>query len=260
MKYTLNQYIDTVNQVLNYPSITYEDIAIFLDQAIAELNTALHIQIQPITYLVRNYTNTVKTDPTVILTEEPTSSTRIPTVETEGFDYYYDTTTQTYKVKLNDTWNEYTELYGMVYDPTQVNSKVYKAIKFTDSAILWGISNVTEPTSYDLTEILPVDWITLYLIPYICFKQSVRDGNNGSLYAEEFSQGFQQLQNAYDVPNEVNLMTVAGRSTVYKDDVLKHSPNLNINVPTRAITQNMLHGRAIMPEYGNMYDNGGWGV
>lgn len=259
MKYTLSEYVTRINQTLNYPSVSYEDISLFLDQAIAELNTSLHIQIKPISVLVANYTNNVKLSPLVTLSETPTAVTKIPLEEMEGYDYYYNSSEKVYKVRTLGVWNSYPELYGIYHNPAEGISEFYKAIVFSDNAVLWGQSSNTNPTSYDLTEILPVDWITLFLIPYVCFKYSVRDGDNGTLYAEEFSQGFQQLQNAYNVPSTVKLSDVAGQKA-YTEDVKEHLNNLNINIPTRAITQNMLHGRVTTPVYGNVYDNGGWGV
>ena len=256
MKYTLSDCISTINQILNYPSIAYEDVSVFLDQAIAELNTTLHIQIKPISYLRKYYTNTVKLEPIVLLNNMPTSSDLIPTTETVNGKYYYDGTE--YKVKTVSGWKGYDKLYGVYHDPF-LGSKYFKAVKLTPTDILWGQVDVTNPNNYDLTEILPVDWITLYLIPYVCFKQSVRDGSNGTLYSEEFTQGFQQLQNSYDVPSNVTLSTVV-HLPAYKEDVLDNLANLGISISTRAITQNMLHDRVVKPEYGTVYDRGGWGI
>lgn len=259
MKYTLSECIERINQNLNYPSISYEDIVIFLDQAIAELNTSLHIQIRPISYLTKNYTNNVKPEPVVVLKAPPTSATLIPTKQTAGLDHYYDTSRGLFKIKIGGEWVERNQLYGISWSTENGSSTLYKAVVLSNEAIFWGKVETTSPTQYDLTEILPTDWITLFLIPYVCFKYTVRDGDNGTLYAEEFSNGFQQLQNAYDVPSKVHLPSVA-HLPAYTEDVKSNLGNLNISIPTRAILQNMLHGRTVKPSYGSVYDNGGWGI
>lgn len=258
MKYTISQCVDTINQMLNYPSVSFEDIAVFFDQAVAELNTSLHIQIKPISYLRNNYTKTVQLTPLVKLTALPTASTQIPTSQTEGFDYYYDTSTKTYKVKLLD-WSDFPELYAVLHDPISNKSLFFKAVKLSENTIFWGQTDAFNPNNYDLTEILPVDWIVLYLIPYVCFKQTVRDGSNGALFADEFTQGFQQLQNSYDIPSLIPLNTVA-HLPAYLEDVQSNLAQLYKAIPPRAITQDMLHSRSVLPEYGNNFDNGGWGI
>ena len=71
-------------------------------------------------------------------------------------------------------------------------------------------------------------------------------------------QGFQQLQDTYDVPAKVQLSIYADRPA-YTSLVEKHLPNLNVIVGTRAIYEDMKHGRSLNSIYGNMFDRGGFG-
>lgn len=254
MKYTLNEAITRINQTLNYPSATYEDLAVFFDQAISELNTSLHIAIDPISRLVQQAQSDATKEPLIVLTAQPNATTTIPTTETKPC--WYDTTTKTFKVFQNNEWLEYPRVYG-VYQSDEF--KFYQTVKITETVIYWGPMNEYDIGDFNLTTILPINWITLFLIPYVCFKYAVRDGDNGALYSEEFQQGFQQLQDAYDIPSVVNLVDVADLSA-YRDLVTDNLPNLDKLVRTKAITESMLHDRQVMPTYGGMFDNGGWGL
>ena len=260
MKFTLSECVDRINQTLNFPSVAYEDISLFFDQAIAELNTTLHIQIRPISELVKNYTNNVKFPNLVLLKTDPALNSGAIPVDPDNVDdltYYYDSSSKTYAVKEQGVWRHYTELYGVRHTVTE--STFYKAVAYSVSTVVWTIYEGHSAINYDLTEVLPRDWITLYLIPYVCFKYAVRDGDNGTLYADEFAQGFQQLQNAYDVPSTVKLTDVIG-IPAYLEDIKDNLGNLNITIPTRAILDSMLHSRVARATYGGMYDNGGWGI
>jgi hypothetical protein len=111
---------------------------------------------------------------------------------------------------------------------------------------------------FDLAMYLPTDWIVLFLIPYVCFKTAVRDGSSGSLYNEEYVQGFQQLQTSYNVPNFVELSKVA-HLPAYTAMVKANLNNLNKRIPTRAVYDSMKIGNAIFPEYEYTTTRGGWG-
>ena len=50
--FTIADCISQINQALNYPSLTYEDISLYLDQAIAEINTNLHIGLRSFSHLI----------------------------------------------------------------------------------------------------------------------------------------------------------------------------------------------------------------
>ena len=255
MKYTLNEAITRINQTLNYPAITYQDISVFLDQAIAELNTSLHIDIDRISSLVKQFQGSFNLDPLIPLEEMPNSTTTIPTVETKPC--WYDPETKKFKVSINNVWYTYDKIYAMYNNSGDI--RFFQSIKITESVLYWGQFNTYDIGEFDLTTILPTNWITLFLIPYVCFKYSVRDGDNGSLFSEEFQQGFQQLQDAYDVPSNVLLSSVA-ELPAYTETVKNYLPNLNVMIKPKAIYNSMLHDRNVMATYGGVFDNGGWGI
>jgi hypothetical protein len=111
----------------------------------------------------------------------------------------------------------------------------------------------------DLCEYMPLDWWILFVIPYVCFKFAVRNGDDGALYSTEFSEGLQQLQTCYDVPNFVVLSEVAG-DPVYTEIVQANLDTLSVKIPTKAIKNSMRIGNAIAPVFGNLYDVGGWNI
>ena len=259
--FTISDAITSINQNLNYPSLSYEDVSTFFDQAIAELNTMLHINLDHISTCIKNnvqdYSNL---DNVVLLTSEPNSSTIIPIMESsETEPYYYNPKTSKYYIKKGSEYKEFETIFGLYNNYNYEGLKMYKAYAYSPDLVIWLNNSNEDPLQFNLLEILTMDWIILFLIPYVCFKQSVRDGASGALYSEEFAQGFQQLHNAYNVPTKVNLSKVAGLK-VYTDYVKKYLPNLNVLVYTKAITEDMKVGRAHQATYGSMYDKGGWGI
>jgi hypothetical protein len=136
---------------------------------------------------------------------------------------------------------------------------LYESIYYyIEATYLWTPVDENRLNDFSLDVYIPDDWVILFLIPYVCFKASVRDGGNGGLYHEEFTQGFQQLQTSYDVPNFVALNTVA-HLEAYRPLVKQYIAALNTKVPTRAVYDSMKIGNAIMPEYGGFHTRGGWG-
>ena len=81
---------------------------------------------------------------------------------------------------------------------------------------------------------------------------------DAGVFSEELTQGFQQLQEAYDVRETVRLNEVADKYA-YRKLVLENINNLSKEVPTRAIYESMKTKRAIQATYQDFY-NGGWGV
>ena len=68
MEFTLSNCIDRINQILNYPSLTYDDVSAFFDQAIAELNTNLHIGLRSISECITlNNEDVLSTRPNVVV-------------------------------------------------------------------------------------------------------------------------------------------------------------------------------------------------
>jgi hypothetical protein len=240
---TLDEVVSKINKRLNYPSFSFEDMDLFFDQAISELNTLLHIGVKPITKLVLDFTAAQLNIPNVVLlSSEPTSSTIIPTSDNGGANlYYYDVSDKKYYVRTEGQteYTAYTELYGLVinYDyAAVVRNKYYQAWPVSDVPV-WFPDRNHNPLQFDLSKYLPVDWITLFLVPYVCAALATRDGGNANAFTDEFIQGFNQLKNNYDVPSFARLNEVAG-DPAYTEDV---SENINdvrffqIIVPTRAI-------------------------
>jgi hypothetical protein len=154
-------------------------------------------------------------------------------------------------------WIPFDNLYGIYVDGGKVNA--YLAVPINTSLATWTPVPINDVKAFDLTEYLPMSWWTLFIIPYVCFKFSVRNGDSGELFVDEFTQGFQQLQSSYNVPNTVCVKDVAGRPA-YSKIVEEHLNNLLAHVPTRAIFDNMRVGNGIQSVFGGFYETGGWGI
>lgn len=265
--FTLSDCITRINQILNYPSVTYTDISHFFDQAISELNTTFKIGLPLVSDMISENKFNVSEIPNVtLLNDIPTGSTaEISAVAdssafTDTSKIYYKTTDgQFYKYNsVNDSWVGYNEVYGVYVSAS--GRALYQTVPMYGTALaFWSIVDEKRLNDFDLTIYLPEDWIILFLIPYVCFKTAVRDGSDGGLYSDEFTQGFQQLQTSYDVPNFVELSKVA-HLPAYTSIVKNNIAALNIKVPTRAVLNSMKTGNAIMPEYGGFNSRGGWGI
>lgn len=254
--FTLSDCVSRINQILNYPSVTYEDISHFFDQAIAELNTTLHTSIPTVSEMLDevpepNYTPLVKM--TGI-------SDKIPSKRPDtdyGGEYYYDIPEQCFYVKEADGWNAYDQIYGMLPGNASVQLYVSVVVASALGEAYWT-PVVKSNEDLVLTNYLPTNWIILFLIPYVCYKYSIREGMDPGVFSEELTQGFQQLQESYDVRETVRLSDVAGKFA-YTKQVEENLPDLNKEVPTRAIYDSMKVRRAINATYRDFYD-GGWGL
>ena len=258
MVLTLSDCIERINQALDYPAVEYTDISHYFDQAISELNSTLRIGIKPISHILKYYKADIYKAGNVVAITESEAMSKIPTEATDGINYYYDSTTRRFGIRKNDGFEFYSSIYAYIPNNTSLEVRTYKAVYFSENNIYWGVYDADPVNTLDLTEWLPVDVIILFVIPYVCNKFAIRGGGSGSIFREEFVQGFQQIQTSYDIPNFVNLVTVAGKKA-YNEDVEFNIKNLNVNVPVRAIYDNMKIGNAVQPEYGGMYDGGGWG-
>lgn len=277
MKLTLNDCLTRINQVLNYPAISYEDVSHFFDQAIAELNTSLKIGLPSVTDMMQEHTITVSDK--VLLTTLPSSGELLPHFESldalkeaekaeEGeiftgtYAYICPSSSfinSAFYRKINGDWEKMSKLYGVYYNYADGTENAYIAVPISNDQAVWSPVVLSGTESFYVTDYLTSDWWTLFIIPYVCFKFAVRNNDDGTLFSEEFVQGFQQLQSSYSVPNYVTLVSVAGND-VYKDLVLKNMDNLNSKVMTRAITEDMRVGNSIQPIFGGFYETGGWGV
>lgn len=266
MKFTINDCITRINQALNYPAIAYEDVFHFFDQAIAELNTSLRIALPTVSEMRSVNTFKISDSPNCIFTKDapnevttvtsrPDASTPVP----EGVPviFYIDSSAlnSVFYIYRNGTWVEADVVYCLRPDRTS-----YQLIRIANVAAAWVEIPYDSIREFSLTEYLPTDWIILFLIPYVCFKFAVRSGDDGALFSDEFVQGFQQLQTSYNVPNTVKLTTVA-HLPAYKAIAMEKLSNLDIDVATRAITEDMRVRNGIRKTYGNtVYDHGGWGI
>ena len=272
MEFTLSNCIDRINQILNYPSLTYDDVSAFFDQAISELNTNLHIGLRSISECIAiNNDDVLSTRPNVVIfTNEKDAQVPVKilaSTPTDNTKYYYDSTQKLYGIRQTDgSYHMDSEIYAIYNTLTTEGIKVFKAIIYAqpsvggvDGVIAWALSVKNDPLALNLLEYLPNDWIILFIIPYVCFKYSVRDGDTGALYSEEFTQGFQQLQQSYNVPSTVILATVADKKA-YTPDVLHYlkSATLNIRVPVRAITEEMRTPLIAASVHSDFYDSNGW--
>ena len=91
-------------------------------------------------------------------------------------------------------------------------------------------------------------------------KYSVRDGDTGLLFSEEFSQGFQQLQNSFSIPSTVILNDVVGEAA-YTNLIKNNLESLDKSVTTRAILEKYKIQRHLNAIYDDFYNHGGgWGL
>lgn len=273
MSYRLSEVITAINAALNYPAITYEDVALFLDQCIGEINTTLHTGLRTFKdykaiyrdrMAAKTVTEQLDTEPTGDAGQISCISSVASATQVSYWYYYVGSSPAEYNRKfvhcsavgVIDRYQD--TLYGIYVDDG--DPQIYEAHPYSDALCLWV--KATDVYDFDVTEFLPDDWITLFLIPYVCFKYTVRDGGIANTFAEEMEQGFQQLQEAYDVPHEVFLPDVAGMPAYTKDveDRLDKGLTLNVKCITRAIRNRMRHARNLKPEYGSMYDAGGFGL
>ena len=263
MVFTLSDCIERINQALDYPAVEYADISHYFDQAISELNSTLRIGIRPISYILKHYKADIYRAGNIIALSEAETYTNIPvlTEDPESGNCYYNSDTKLFGIRKSGVFEYYEDVYGYIPDNSTLDVKTFKAVYFSESSVCWTTYNTDPINTLDLTEWLPMDVLILFVIPYVCNKYMLRSGGIGSVFREEFVQGFQQIQTSYDIPNFVNLVSVAGKKA-YSEDVELHIKDMqlfNITVPTRAIYDDMKIGNAIQPEYGGMYDGGGWG-
>lgn len=247
----LTDCIQFINQALNYPAITYEDLSVYFDMAIAELNTTLHTDIPVVSEMIKEFRHLLSKRKNMVKITDPNAT--IPTTSGEGVTFYYDEATNKYVTPLGS----FDKLYAVCNNSGKLS--YYETIKFPGIAPQFIVCEDYSYNEADLGIYLTSDWVLLWLVPYVCFKYTVRDGGTASTFAEELTQGFQQLQDTYDVPGTVLLTTYADHPA-YFVEVEKRLPNLNVRIGTRAITDYMKHVRNVNAIYGSLYDNGGFGL
>ena len=247
-KLTLAEVLNKINKKLNYPSLSFDDVDVYLDQAISELNTLLHINIDPISVIKEKYVNNVfDKDNIVRLGSNPLTNVNIPT--TPGVnnvnDFYYNSQKDEYMIK--NTAGEYIAheiIYGEYIDPTTLQSTWVQPFLYGTTP-KWYPSTISDPTSLNVLHFMTLDWWILFVVPYVCAAYAAKDGGNAVLFNDEFAQGFMQLRTNYDIQQRVKLSEVM-HLPAYKeivDEVLNDPKQLidlpNLEVITKAITESM---------------------
>ena len=263
MEFTINNCMTRINQALNYPSISYEDVSHFFDQAVSELNTSFRISIPLVSQMISEHTFKIQDHNVVLLNKDPgsliTKVSSKPTASDNSPPVYYKGISNLnyvfYVKTLNNEYEERSEVYG--YIPAE--GKAYCATAVDANTAFWFKIDSESLSSFSLTEYLPAEWLVLFVIPYVCFKFSVRNGDGGVVFNDEFIQGFQQLQTSYNVPNSVQLCKVA-HLPAYRNLVKENIHDLNKTVPLRAVTEDMKSTNFIIPQYSSTHSVGGWGI
>lgn len=263
--FSLTTTMNYINQALNYPAATFDDLKIYFDQAISEVNTTLHIGIKSIDTLIKEQHKTFNELQNIVLLEgNKNDNLKIVCLkyapnpedpDSPAPKYYYNTELQKFGKLVAQEYVYFDKLYAIYNNENKLST--YESVLISQDIAMF-IENIFEnPYELDLELYFPKDWIMLFIIPYVCFKYSVRDGNAVTLFMEDASQGFQQLSIAYNVPEFTSLVKEAG-NPVYRQDILDNLDNLNVKVPTRAITEKMKVPRDIMFKSNTFYDNGGF--
>ena len=262
--HTLTQFMNEINAALNYPALSYPDISLFLDQAVAELNTTLHTGLRSISECIRLFAKKHVPDAGIVSLGASVPTATFPTSadgSLSGAQEYAHVFSSSASHPREFAYRDGKEikyskrLLGIVTYNGQPS--YFSAVAYSDSACSWV--SCENPHVLDLNEYFDDEWVLLWLIPYVCFKYTVRDGGVASTFAEEMQQGFQQLQDTYDVPESYVLSERAGEFA-YDEDLDEHSDDLTTRVKVRALKGYMKHGRSLNAEYGSVYDAGGFGI
>lgn len=273
----LSKVMNQINSALNYPSIVFQDVSLFFDTAIAELNTTLHTSIPTVTEMIDAYkTNGLSYMPNLILLENRLDliypADDIVNGELFAIDpsrdqavlkdrnYYFNPVLNKLYIIMDPEDPEqdrvFNNLLAYYISPMTGVPVNYKTITYGAHAY-WQEYTPERDDECELATYLPDEWVLLWLIPYVCFKYTARDGGTAQTFAEELSEGFQQLQETYNVPDSVILSTVAG-NLAYLNDVKENVNNLGIRVPTKAILPGMKHSRNTNAIFGSFYTRGGF--
>ena len=265
--FKLSECINRINQVLNYPSITYTDISHFFDQAISELNTTFKIGLPLVSQIVDDNRINISTLPNVVMLDSvPTfTPTDIPSVSDGNYPdtskvYYNTSDNKIYRYNLStETFIGFPKMYG-IHISNSGNRTLYETLPlYMAGYVVWTPIDEKRINDFDINTYLPDDWIILFLIPYVCSKVAARDGNDSALYTEEYVQGCQQLQVSYDVPSFVTLSEVS-HLPAYSKLTQETLPNIGVRVPTRAIYDVMRISDGVSRIPNAFTARGGWGI
>lgn len=260
---TLSEVINYIDKALNYPAVSVEDIDLYFNQAFSEINTQLHLSLPSLEDMRREAMEKLASKHNIVNgTTEPLPDNRFTTaLSTDTVPdnaYYYLTDTQKFKFK----GNSYEKLYYIFFDTLRKKYRLYEATIVDDGAGATWFEIYENPSDVDMEDYLPKDWLFLFIIPYVCFKQAVKDGDQGILFNQEMSIGFNQLRDSYHIPEKVLLKDVIhlpayrGYAKSLEDGVV----NWYQWIPTRAIYDIYKIPRAVGSVYQDFYNKGGWGI
>lgn len=254
MQMTMEDAVSYINQKLNYASVAYEDLTVFFDQAVSELNSMLNIALDPISKLATSQLD-IFNMPNVLRLNQDQINAGIPVADgpSENISYYYNPSTSRFYVKdLFGNWKDYEVLYGV--SNSMQSPQLYRSWVYTNG-VAWYPSNENEVTTLNLTDYIAYDWMMLFIIPYVCHGWTARDGGNTLLFAEEFSQGYIQLRKSYGIPSKVRLSTVAhlpAYTKIVKEYMEKYSNWGDMEITTKAITEDMRIPDVVERKYDNV--------
>lgn len=263
---TLSEVIIYINKALNFPSVSIADIDIYFNQAFSEINTQLHIAIPSLEEMRNNAIEAVtKYDNLVRGNSEPLSGFRFNTASKEDTlsdnAYFYITDAEDEKC-FYYKGNFFEKIYYLFFDVLRKKYRLYESSIVDNGEGATWFEIFENPSDINLEDYLPKDWIFLFIIPYICFKQSVKDGDQGILFNQEMATGFNQLRDSYHIPEYVVLKEVIHLPAYRKCMKLieNNTYKWNQKIPTRAIYDAYKIPKAIDAVYMDFYNRGGWGI
>lgn len=260
---TLSETVNYINKALNYPAVTIADLDLYFNQAFSEINTQLHLSLPSLEDMRKQAEegSSVNYRPVKEGFAAPSSIDDLPV------DYDPETDTNVYFNALTNKFTykgeTYTKVYYVYFDENSQKEMWYetRVIVGNPSSAAW-FRFYMQPTELNLEDYLPKDWIFLFLIPYVCFKRSVLDGDQGVLFNNEMASGFNQLRDSYSIPEKVLLKDVI-HLPAYRD-YAKALEDSVVNwyqwVPTRAIYDKYKIPKAVGAISHDFYDKGGWGL
>lgn len=253
---TLAETLIYINKALNYPAISIEDVDLYFNQAFSEINTQLHLGLPTLEEMRLNAIESVtRYDNLIKANVEPTT---IPLAGSDS-DYFYDPD-ETTNLKFTYMQNKFEKIYYMFFDNLRKKYRLYESRIIENGANSAWYEIYENPADINLEDYLPKDWIFLFIIPYVCFKRAVLDGDQGILFNNEMATGFNQLRDSYHIPEYVLLKDYIHLPAYTY--ILRHKPETNLMqmIPTRAIYDKYKIPKAIGAVYMDFYDKGGWGV
>jgi hypothetical protein len=156
MKLTLNDVMKRINQILNYPSVSYDDISHFFDHAIAELNTVLKTGIPSVSEMVTDNTLDVSAqDNTILFDTAPTNPVtgvdNIPVGNQDSLQFIYCKANDKrgFYVWTGTEWKAYGTVYGILFNS---NGRTAYVLTPVGQNAYWVESPVIRRLEFDLCD------------------------------------------------------------------------------------------------------------